>query len=130
MFVHFCCSVWWLESSKSRWFNSEGSLHVPLSPLAQLPHVQLVEEHSLQLSRDQTPAIIYKPPAPRSTTGEKTPLRMRGAWRDGGGQGGAAALGAGPEGGETASRPLVRMLAVGLSYTVVAPASGVKSFKN
>lgn len=65
--------------------------------------------------------------APRE---KKTPLRMRGAWRDGGGQGGAAALGAGPEGGETASRPLVRMLAVGLSCAVVAPASGVKSFKN
>lgn len=101
MFVHFCCSVWRLESSESRLFNSEGSLHVPLSPLAQLPHAQQVEEHSLQLSRDQTPAITYKSPAPRSTTGEKTPPRMRGAWRDDGGQEGAAALGAGPEGGET-----------------------------
>lgn len=64
MLVHFCSSWWRLESSESGWLNSEGSLQVPLS------HAQVVEEHLLQLSREQTPAITSKSPAPQSATGQ------------------------------------------------------------
>lgn len=71
MLAHFCSSCWRLESSESRLPNSKESLHLPLSP-----HAQLVEEHPLQLFGDQATAISYKLPAPRSVTG-KTPLRMR-----------------------------------------------------
>lgn len=89
MLVHFCSSSWRLESSESRRLNGEGSLHVLL-----LPHSQLVAEQPLQTARGRTPAITYKSPAQQRAAGGRGPLRMRGAWREGGDRAEAAGFGA------------------------------------
>jgi hypothetical protein len=85
--VHFCSSWCRLESSDSRLPNSEESLHLLLRS-----HTQEVEEHPLQQTGDQAPAITYKSPAPARGRA-KCLLRMRGA-----GEGGAAGEGPRPEG--------------------------------
>lgn len=116
MLVHFCSSSWRLVSSKSRWLSGEGSFHVLL-----LPHSQLVVEQPLQPARQRTPAITYKSPAQQRATGGTGPLRMRGAWREGGDQAEAAALGARYCACSPSPEP---------GWGVVAPESDFPSFGN